>query len=218
MKIYTINQNKQLRRWLLQQEDTSLRGSTRVEPVNINESSLKTLLKNTSDVRKMRELSLQLTVANILDGQTEPVLILEDDCYFTEPFHESLLSTLPETADMAILGCYFKPETSHIAIYNTTWSRMHDVLFWGCHAVVYFPRIIPKLVGLLREQKQPAIDRWYSKEFVPHHEIYVLNRMSAWQRGDVTPGMHGNFQFDKMTETSIEILRRLTDESKIERV
>lgn len=209
MKTYIINQAKELHRYL-NCVNKCMRG-VRVEPVDINESSLTSIAKS-SELKYRRELSLQLTVAKIISNQGSPVLILEDDCYFTEESSKYVkkldkeLAQLPGDTGIVLLGAYWKPEYNGLFTQHTnTFAEIHPpAYFWGCHAVIYMPAVIPELTELLTLKKQPAIDRFYSKEIITKYRCFVHTPMFAWQED--MPGMHGIFNFKEMCQTSEDFL------------
>lgn len=206
MKIYAINCDRSIHRYLTLKKHIKFE---RVKPVEFRDPQMLELQQSWNPEHKA-ELSLQLTVARIIEKETEPFLLLEDDCIFdSDPIPVlNKIQELPSNFTLCYLGCYLRPYSKgNLIKYNDNFfSIVGDHMIWGCHSIIYNPPYCKMIVDAFNEKKQIAIDGWLSNNIVGKFPCFLSNPLLAWQSGDV--GFHGKYNFDEIKKDSIDFFNK----------
>lgn len=217
MLIKAINQDKALNRYLnLKKQNIDFE---REVPVSLDNPELLYLIKkeNKQTVKKMKELSLQLSFRNAIKSAKKrnenKILILEDDALFTEHPDKIFnnINNLPKDFGICFLGTYFRPsKTNLLKKYNEDFLEICDkTVIWGAHAIIYNSVVFDYMIKELSEKVQKPYDSYLCSNIISKYKCYVCNPMICFQDKSVynTSNMHGHFHFDVIEKESIEILK-----------
>ena len=122
---------------------------------------------------------------------TEPILVLEDDCYMVRDisYMHKAIAQLPLNFDMLLLGANLKGNVHkrHRHLYRISGA-------WTTHAVYYNPNFIRRITPHLPDLPIP-IDEWYRRVVHPLRRSFVVAPMVAYQRPSISDieGTHNDY-------------------------
>lgn len=180
-------------------------------PTPLNDTELLSLSES-GYIKHRQELSLQLTVRDLLKNNNGIIGIYEDDVYFDGDVipYISNINTLPSNFDFLLLGAYIRQPKGKLIKHNDFYYKMQgDFDFIGCHAIIYNTARCNKIVSDFSAKKQLPLDGYYFLNIVgkPNYNVYIATELTAWQSGSI--GFHGLYCFEELKSTSLNIYNQL---------
>lgn len=195
-----------------------------VQPENPAKQTLPERYRKINNIsRKKAEISNRRTMGRILKDSIrkghDRVIILEDDAEFVtgaEIVLESILSNLPESADICYLGCYIRScpkeslEPAGCGLFKFTGTKGYRI--WGAHAVLYTASGM-KLMADYYDSHTDLADAALVNHGIKNGEVYIINPVICNQRHTAMydiqfgSGMHGAFNFPALEAKTDEFLK-----------